>query len=323
MKGWQCGESRSIDDIALAIELPAPTGEVVIEVAAAALNFSDLLMVRGEYQIKPPRPFTPGQEVAGTVVSAADGTGFAPGDRVATKVDWGGFAERVAVPARMPIRIPDSLPFTTAAALPVSYTTALVGLTECVALSDRDTVLVHAASGAVGLAAVEIAHAAGARVIATASTARKRAVACDHGAALAIDYTQDDWPRQVKAATDGDGATIIFDPVGGTTGEESLRAIARDGTLLVVGFAAGAIPKFPGHLLLLKRAAAKGVYWNHDDDGPMMARITARMMQMLDEGRFRPEVRTYPGLSALPRALADLGERRSVGKLVLDLEKGG
>jgi len=318
MKAWQCGESTNIDDLELSFQ-PAPEGDVVIRVVAAAVNFSDILMVRDEYQIKPPRPFIPGQEVAGTVISAPADSGFAVDDRVATKVNWGGFAETVSVPANMPIRIPDALPFATAAALPVSYTTAMVGLTECTTLVPGDWVLVHAASGAVGLAAVEIATALGARVIATASSVKKRALAAAHGADITVDYTAEGWAKEVKQTTGG-GAQVVFDPVGGDIGEQSLRAIARDGTLLVVGFAAGRIPKFPGHLLLLKRAAAKGVYWNHDEDPQMMARVTTRIMDMLSKGQLNPEVRTYEGLAALPTALADLGERRSIGKLVLDLE---
>ncbi|MGJ8612267.1 MAG: NADPH:quinone oxidoreductase family protein, partial [Octadecabacter sp.] len=237
MKAWLCKESTLIEDIAV-FDQPVPQGDVVIRVTAAAVNFSDILMIQDAYQIKPPRPFIPGQEIAGTVISATENSGFSVGDRVASKVNWGGFGEVVAVPANMPFQIPDTLSFATAAALPVSYTTAMVGLTECVTLTKGMWVLVHAASGAVGLAAVEIATALGARVIATASTAEKRAIAAAHGAEITVDYTADGWAKTVKEATGG-GANVVFDPVGGDIGEQSLRAIARDGTHLVVGFAAG------------------------------------------------------------------------------------
>lgn len=320
MKAWHCGESKDIGDLVLC-DQPDPTQDVVVRVNAAAINFSDILMVRDQYQIKPPRPFVPGQEIAGTVQSAPDGSGFSVGDRVASKVTWGGFAELVSVPANMLIPIPDGVPTTTAAALPISYTTAMVGLTECTTLSPGDWVLVHAASGAVGLAAVEIAVASGARVIATASTNAKRDVALRHGAHAAVDYTREDWVAEVKSITDG-GANIVFDPVGGEIATQSLRALARDGTLLIVGFAGGAIPRLPAHLLLLKRTAAKGVYWNHDQDPQMMERVTARIMEMLAQNKLAPITTVYDGLSELPRALADLEERRSIGKLILDLGGG-
>ncbi len=316
MKAWHCGKSTDLDDLILQ-DMPRPEGEVVIRTRAAAVNFSDLLMVQDEYQIKPTRPFIPGQEIAGDVISAPYNSGFSKGDRVTCKTPWGGFAEQVSVSANMLIRIPADLPYTTAAALPVSYTTAMVALTECVVLKPSDTVLVHAASGAAGLAAVEVARAMGARVIATASSAEKRTIAILHGAELAIDYTAKDWVQQVKDATNGAGANIIFDPVGGEIGENSLHAIARNGTLLVVGFASGKIANFPGNLLLLKRAAAKGVYWDHEKDPEMLERCTTQIMTMLAQGKLNPEIQIYSGLDALPDALTALRNRQSIGKLVL------
>ncbi len=320
MKAWRCSDSIDIADLEL-VDTPIPKNAdmLTIKVHAAAINFSDILMVQNRYQIKPPRPFTPGQEVAGTVTYAPQNSGFSIGDRVATKVDTGGFAEFCTASVNKPIRIPDTLDFATAAALPVSYTTALVALTECCHVKKASSVLVLAASGAVGLASIELAKALGATVIAAASTAAKRELATAHGADHAVDYAGPDWVSDVKTLTLGQGVDTIVDPVGGDIGEQSLRALARDGTILIVGFASGAIQNLPANRLLLKRASAKGVYWNHDLDPEMMQRCNDRMHQMLVSGNFTPQVAVYTGLNELPKALDDLKARRSVGKLVLDL----
>jgi NADPH:quinone reductase len=321
MKAWQCGLTPNRSDMRLT-DLPEPSGEVVIRIHAASVNFSDLLMAEDRYQVKPPRPFIPGQEIAGVVVSAPKGAGFAPGDRVMSKINWGGFADYVSVPAHMPIAIPADLTFVQAAAMPVAYITAMVGLTECSTVSPGDWVLVHAASGATGLAAVEVAKALGARVIGAASSAKKRAVSLAHGAEIAIDYTDAAWVQQVRDATNGTGARIIFDPVGGDVGEASLRAIARDGTILIVGFASGRIQGLAANRLMLRRAAARGVSWSYDQDGEMLSRCNRRIMGMLEKGQLAPEISVYSGLKALPQAFDDIAERRSTGKLVLDLEAG-
>ena len=217
----------------------------------------------------------------------------------------------------MAIAIPAAVGFATAAALPVVYTTSMVALGECAVVTPGDTVLVHAAAGGIGLAAVEIAKAMGADVIATAGSADKLAIAQDHGADVLINYTADDWVKRVKDATGGKGANHIIDPVGGTISEQSLRCIARDGNLLIVGFASGDIPKLEGHRLLLKRAAAKGVYWNHDHDGPMLKRVSKRLIGMLETGAINPVVDTRFGFEQLPEALRALQSRNSSGKLVL------
>jgi NADPH:quinone reductase len=324
MKAWQCGMTPGREDMRLT-DLPEPStasDDVLIDIHATAVNFSDLLMAEDKYQVKPPRPFVPGQEIAGVVVSAPKGAGFAPGDRVMSKVTSGGFAERISVPAHMPIAIPENLSFVQAAAMPVAYITAMVGLSECSTVNPGDWVLVHAASGATGLAALEVAVAMGARVIAAASSPDKRAIAAAHGAEVLIDYTAADWVAEVKDATGGAGARIIFDPVGGDVGEANLRAIARDGTILIVGFASGRIQALAANRLMLKRAAARGVSWNHDLDADMLARCNQRIMAMLQKGQLSPEISVYPGLTALPQALDDLAARRSTGKLVLDLKAG-
>lgn len=319
MRAWISGETPGRGGLVLG-ERRRPdvaAGRLVVRVTASGLNFSDVLMIDGAYQVRPPRPFVPGQEVAGVVEAAPPGSGFEPGERVVAKVDWGGFAEYASVRPDMALRVPQGLDLTAALALPVVYTTSMVALTHCAVVRPGDWVLVHAAAGGVGLAAVEIAKARGARVIATAGGAAKLAVAAEHGADFGIDYRAEDFVAAVRALTGGHGADIVFDPVGGDVGEASLRAVARDGTLLVVGFASGRIPAFAANRLLLKRACAKGVYWNHDQDRELLERVGRDLMAMMRDGAIRPLVDDRYGFEALPQALDDLENRRSTGKLAL------
>jgi NADPH2:quinone reductase len=299
---------------------PRPgSGEALIRVETAALNFSDLLMIDDRYQVRPPRPFVPGQEIAGTVVATSEGCTCAIGDRVAGKIDWGGFAEYAILRDDMAIAIPANLSTTTAAALPVVYTTAMVALTQSTHVSHGETVLVLAAAGGVGLAAVEIAHALGARVIAAAGGDDKGTLAREHGADATIDYRADGWSKAVKALTDGRGVDVIVDPVGGDFTREALRALAWEGRLLVVGFAAGDIPMIPANRLLLNRASAIGVYWNHDRDAEMLKRVTQRLAALLEQGAIRPHIGNVFAFNQLPDALAALAERRTTGKAILTI----
>ena len=320
LRKWMSREP-GLADLALETgEIPAPgKGELAIEVRAAALNFSDLLMIDDKYQVRPPRPFTPGQEIAGIVVAAGEGARHSVGDRVAGKVDWGGFATHAVMRDDMAIPVAAGSSFAEAAALPVAYTTAYVALSECTVLCAGETVLVHAAAGGVGLAAVQIAAARGARVVASAGSADKRQIAIDNGAVAAIDPSEPNWSAKIKELTGGKGANVIVDPVGGDVTKESLRAIAMDGRLLIVGFAGGEIPMIPANRLLLKRAAAIGVYWNHDTDAGMLARVTKTMAADLASGAIRPVVDCRAGLEALPQALADLGQRRTAGKVIIEI----
>ncbi|WP_048646351.1 NADPH:quinone oxidoreductase family protein [Nitratireductor soli] len=298
---------------------PGP-GELCVAVGAAALNFSDLLMIDDKYQVKPPRPFTPGQEVAGVVRAAGPGTRHKPGDRVTGKVDWGGFASHAIMRDTMAIPMPQNISFAESAALPVVYTTAYVALTESTNTRAGETVLVHAAAGGVGLAAVQIATARGARVIAAAGSAAKRALAMGNGAFETIDPAEAGWSRRCKALTEGRGVDVVVDPVGGDATLESLRALAIGGRLLIVGFASGEIAQIPANRLLLKRALAIGVYWNHETDTEMLARVTSRMGDDLASGAIRPVVDRREGLESLPQALADLAARRTSGKVVINIQ---
>lgn len=290
-----------------------------MRVETAALNFSDLLMIDERYQVRPPRPFIPGQEVAGTVVAAGARSGLAVGERIASKVLWGGFADYVAVRGDMAIRIPDGISTAAASALPVVYTTAMVALTESTTVKAGETVLVLAAAGGVGLAAVEIARHLGARVIAAAGGADKCALAKAHGADEAIDYRSEGWSEQVKKLTGGHGADVIVDPVGGAAAKEAMRLMAWEGRFLVVGFTSGEIPQIPANRLLLKRASAIGVYWNHDRDATMLARTSARLAAYLQAGAIRPHIGATFAFEQLPDALRALGDRKTTGKVTISL----
>lgn len=321
MRAWQSPQEKGIDALRVA-EMPAPSprdNELLVRVDAAALNFSDLLMIDGMYQIRPDRPFTPGQEIAGTVAAAGSDAGFDVGARVAGKVLWGGFAEYAILRADMAIALPDGIGARQGAALPVVYTTAMVALIEDAQLKAGDTVLVHAAAGGVGLAAVQIAKASGARVIAAATGAEKRALVLANGADVAIDYAVDDFAEIVMADTDGKGADIILDSVGGEITAQSLRCIAWQGQLLIVGFSSGEIPKIAANRLLLRRAVARGIYWDHDRDAEMVARCTEKLIALCLDGGIKPVVSGGYGFDDLPRALADLRAGGTVGKVILDV----
>lgn len=304
------------------IAIPSPDErQMLIGVDTAALNFSDLLMIADRYQVRPPRPFVPGQEIAGTVLEAGARSGFKAGERIASKVDWGGFAEHVLVRSNMAIAIPDSLSSAAAAALPVAYTTSMVALTESTAVKAGETVLVLAASGGVGLAAVEIARHLGARVIAAAGGPDKCALAREHGAHEALDYRMQGWSDTVKSLTGGKGVDVIVDPVGGAASKDAIRVLGWQGRLLVVGFASGEIPQIPANRLLLKRASAIGVYWSHDQDAEMLAHVSEKLTAMARDGAIRPHIGGTFAFEDLPKALDALGQRRTSGKVVLTLNR--
>lgn len=324
MRAWQ-SDAPGVAGLAL-IEQPvpeAPPGSVLIRVETAALNFSDQLMIDDRYQVRPPRPFVPGQEVAGTVVAGDPATGLAPGDRIAAKVVWGGFADYAVVRGDMAIKVPAGVELATAACLPVVYTTAMVALTESTTVRAGETVLVLAAAGGVGLAAVEIAKSLGATVFAAAGGEEKGALALAHGADHAIDYRADGWGKALRALTGGKGVDVVVDPVGGAATKEALRALGWEGRLLVVGFSSGEIPTIPANRLLLNRASAIGVYWSHDRDGEMLARVGERITRLLEDGAIRPHVGNRFAFEALPAALAALSGRQTTGKVVLTVHDEG
>lgn len=320
MRAWRSPEETGLAALEI-VQIPVPgpgDNELLVRVDAAALNFSDLLMIDGMYQIRPDRPFTPGQEIAGTVVAAGGASAIEEGARVAGKVLWGGFAEYAILRADMAIALPDGISALEGAALPVVYTTAMVALVEDAGIKPDDTVLIHAAAGGVGLAAVQIAKACGARVIAAATGPEKQTLVAANGADVAIDYKADDFTEAVMSATDGRGADIILDSVGGDITAKSLRCIARQGQLLIVGFSSGEIPKIAANRLLLRRAVARGIYWDHDRDGEMVARCTEKLIALCLDGAIKPVISSGYGFDDLPRALADLRAGGTIGKVILD-----
>ena len=304
-------------------DLPDPqpdAGKVCIDVRAAACNFFDILMVQGKYQVRPPLPFAPGGEVAGVVRSVGTGvTTVRPGDRVFAFLGWGGFASVACAAAESVFRMPDSMSFEHGAAFGIVYQTSYFGLVYRANLQAGDTLLVHAAAGGVGLAAVQIGRALGARVLATAGSPEKLAVARQHGAAEAYDYRDPGWVEHVMAATDGRGADVIYDPVGGDVFDLSLKCIAFGGRLLVIGFASGTIPSVSANRILLKNIAVVGLHWGayRQHDPARIPEAMRALFALYDRAAVRPVISaTYP-LQDAARALADIAGRQSIGKVLL------
>lgn len=323
MRAWRSTE-KGLPGLELGMApTPQPKdGELLVEVEAAALNYADLLMLNDRYQVRPERPFIAGQELAGRVIAAGPGAAFAPGDRVASKVVTGAFAERAIVQNDMAMRIPPGLSVEEAAALPIAYTTALVGLTESTTVGPGDTVLVLAAAGGTGLAMIEVAKHYGAFVIAAAGGADKCALAQDHGADLAVDYRRGNLLDQVRALTVGRGVTVVVDSVGGSATLDAIRLLAWAGRLLVVGFSSGEIPQLPANRLMLRRLSAIGVYWDYAHDREMLARTTERLSELAASGAFRPHIGAVFDFDKLPEALAALGKRDTTGKVILKAAAG-
>ena len=304
-------------------EVPAPplgAGEVRVRVHAAGVNFPDILIVQGKYQFKPAFPFAPGGEVAGEVIEiGADVTGFEPGQRVVATMTYGGFAEEVVVPADRVLEIPDGLDFTTASSMALTYGTGTYALIQRARLQAGETLLVHGASGGVGLAAVEIGRALGARVIATGGSDEKLRITQEHGAEVVINYGRGEFKDEVKRLTGGQGADVIYDPVGGDVFDQSLRCINWDGRLLVVGFASGRIPSAPANLALLKSCAIVGVFWGSwiVREPEQNARNMGQVFAWMAEGKVRPHISHSFPLAQAADALQALIERKVVGKAVL------
>ena len=321
MKAWRVDRPDGIEAIQ-ACELESPAlapGEVLIDVHACGINFSDLLMVSGRYQIRPDPPFIPGQEIAGRIAAVGAGARHKVGERVATKVLWGGFATQVAAREDMLVRLPATMSYRAGATLPVIWPTAWIALFERARIAAGESVLVLAAAGGVGSAAVQLAAAAGCMVIAAVGAADKAATALAAGATHTVVTSQAEWPARVASLTAGRGPDVIFDPVGGAIAESGLKLIARNGRYLVVGFASGEIPRLAANRLLLKNASALGVYWSHELDGPLVARAMSTLFDLWAAGRIRVEAGRVYGFGELKIALADLAARRSIGKSVLEI----
>ena len=316
VEDWCAPEQMRWADLPL--PMPGP-GQVRVKVTAAALNFLDTLMMAGRYQERPPLPFTPGVELSGTVDGVGEGVALAMGARVCGLVSYGAFSEYAVVDAADLYPVPDGVDLQDAAALPVVYGTAHHALVERGHMQAGETLLVLAAAGGVGLASVQLGRALGLNVLAAAGGADKCALARQHGAAQAFDYSSADWAEQIKAATDGRGVDAVFDPVGGDYTAAALRLLATGGRLLIVGFAAGAIPQIPANRLLLKDLSAVGVVW-----GPWRRRHRAAaaaqmasLFELWQRGAITPLVSRRRPLHDAPAAIADLGSRRTTGKVLL------
>jgi NADPH2:quinone reductase len=286
------------------------------------VNFPDTLIIEGKYQFKPPFPFSPGGEAAGVVSAVGEKVSHLKvGDRVMALTGWGSFAEQVAVPGYNVLPIPPSMDFNTAAAFSMTYGTSMHALKQRGNLQPGETLLVLGASGGVGLAAVEIGKAMGARVIAAASSAEKLAVAKAAGADELINYSETSLKDEIKRLTDGQGADVIYDPVGGDLFDQAIRAIAWNGRLLVVGFASGRIPELPVNLALLKGAAVVGVFWGSFAQRQPQdnAANFQQLFHWFAEGKLKPLVSQVYPLSNAAQAINDLGQRKAVGKVVVQV----
>lgn len=329
MRAVICHEFGSVAGLTLE-DVPPPVvadDEVRIRVRASGVSFATGLVVAGKYQRKLPRPFTPGAEVAGEVIEAGGRvTRFKPGDRVYACVDQSGWAEEAAAKEFLTHVIPSNLDFAQATLLPISYPTSYAALIWKARLADGEWVLVHGAAGAVGLAAVEIAKAKGGRVIATAGAEEKRRLAAERGADATIPY--DGLRETVKELTAGRGADIVFDPIGGDVFMESLRATAREGRLITIGYASGTIPEPPVNFLLIKNMSILGlnygayVGWSPGDDGRAYAErnlaLHADMKTMIEAGELRPLSQLRYTLEEFLAAYEAVESRQSIGKVVIE-----
>ncbi|QDI90515.1 NADPH:quinone oxidoreductase family protein [Salicibibacter halophilus] len=326
MRAWQVKELADPAQALALEELEKPEreeGQVLIKTQTAALNFFDILLCQGKYQEKPPLPFTPGAEIAGTVEAADSGSDFQVGQKVLARpaLPNGGFAEWVSVPEASVFRVPESMSFQEAAAMYITYQTACYALHDRANIKTGDVLLVHAGSGGVGSAAIQLGKAVGARVIATAGGPEKVQVCKDLGADVAIDYKAEDFVDTVKKETDGRGADIIFDPVGSDTFDRSRKCINFAGRILVVGFAGGRIPEAPTNHALVKNYSIVGVHWGYfaklyEDE---MIRMHHTLCDMYEAGEIKPLIYDEFPFEEVPHALDLLGDRKTYGKVVVDV----
>ena len=302
-------------------QAPVPRdGEALVDVTAAGVGFVDGLMVQGLYQVKPPLPYYPGSEFAGVVAAVgSDVSTLAPGDRVLGVANSGAFADQVAVAANKLVKLPENLSQTIAAGFFINYATALYGLRDCGQLRHGETILILGAAGGVGSSAICVAKAIGATVIAAASSPEKRQAALSFGADHCVDYTAENWREQLKGIVGSQGLNLVYDPVGGSKSEQAFRSLSPGGRFLVVGFAAGEIPKIPLNLPLLKRSAIVGVDWG----GEMRANpaindeLMSTLMQWIEAGKISPAAVQSRPMNDYQQALTDQLAGNILGKLVL------
>jgi NADPH2:quinone reductase len=322
MHAWLCENPVGVDALSWK-ELPTPqpgAGEVLLEIQAASLNFPDLLIVQNKYQMKPPLPFVPGSEYAGVVRAVGEGVKHLQvGQSVACLSGTGGFGTHTLAPAKLCMPLPAGFSPVDAAAFIMTYATSHHALMDRGQLKAGETVLILGAAGGVGTAAIQIAKAAGAKVIAAASTAEKCALCTAQGADATINYGSENLREAIKTLTDGKGPDVVYDPVGGEFAEPAFRSIAWRGRYLVIGFAGGPIPNLPLNLPLLKGASLVGVFWGDfaRREPQANAAMMAELAQWYAQGKIKPVVdRTMP-MSELKAAYARMGSRAVMGKLVM------
>lgn len=325
MKAILCKTFGTPHDLVLE-DIDAPTmsdRQVRIEVSACGVNFPDVLMIAGKYQLQPPMPFSPGAEISGTIVEAGSKvTHLKPGQRVLALCGHGGMAEQATVDANAVIPIPDCMDFRTAAGFILTYGTSYHALKQRAGLQADETLLVLGAAGGVGLAAVELGARMGASVIAAASTDEKLALAEKYGAAQRINYTDSGLKDAVKKLTKGRGADVIFDPVGGSLFDDCLRSVAWNGRILVIGFASGEIPSIPANLVLLKGSSIVGVFWGSfaEREPKLHLKNTRELLEMAEEGALKPYVSDQFDLDQAAEAIATLADRRALGKVIVSIK---
>jgi NADPH2:quinone reductase len=322
MKAILCNHFGGPDDLVLAdIALPvAGPGEAVVRIKAAALNFFDTLIIAGKYQHKPPFPFSPASEFAGVVESVGPGVNdIAPGDRVMGSTGWGAARECLAALAKQLVKISDNLDFDRAAGLTITYSTTLYGLRERGGLKPGETLVVLGASGGTGLAAIEIGKIMGARVIACASSAEKLDFARSHGADETVNYASEDLRDALKRLGGARGIDVVYDPVGGPYAEPALRSLGWEGRYLVIGFAAGEIPKLPLNLVLLKSCDIRGVLWGawtlREPEGQRA--LMSEIARWCADGKLSAHVHAVYPLAEAATALKAIADRKVMGKIVL------
>jgi len=322
MKALICEAYGPIDTLVVK-NLPSPVPgpkQLLVEVKAAAVNFPDALIVQGLYQVKPALPFTPGAEISGIVKTVgSDVMHYKPGDNIIAMVGQGGFAEQCIVEEAKAMPLPAGMSFETGAALVLTYGTSLHALKDCGYLKAGETMVVLGAAGGVGISAIEIGKAMGARVIAAASSDEKLALCRNVGADETINYSTENLKSRIEELTGGKGADLVYDPVGGPYTEPALRALGWRGRLLVVGFAAGDIPKIPLNLALLKERAIIGVYWGDStrrDPAGHLANLH-QLQQWFAAGTIRPVVSEHFALEASKDAIAKIANRQVMGKIVV------
>jgi len=323
MKTLQCQQYGPPSSLKL-VDIPSPVPkekEVLVEVKACGVNFPDTLIIQGLYQFKPEPPFAPGSDVAGVVKAVGEGVKqFKPGDQVFGMVAYGGFAEEIILPIKSCFPMPPGMDFTVAASFMMAYGTSYHALKDRARLKEGETLVVLGAAGGVGLTAVELGHNMGAKVIACASTDEKIELCKHYGATEGINYTNENLKERIKELTGGKGADVIYDPVGGDYSEQALRAMNWKGRFLVVGFAAGQIPKIPLNLALLKGCQIVGVFFGDfaTRREPMKGlQNTMELMQMHREGKIKPHIHKTYSLEEGIQALTDMGERKVRGKAVI------